>query len=161
MQSCNEPGSSMLQNKIQTLIQPSIEALGYELWGCEYLPQGRHSVLRIYIDKPEGIDITDCEAVSHQVSAVLDVDDPISGQYHLEVSSPGIPRPLFCQAHYVRYIGQHIQIKLIRPVLNCRQWTGKLVAVQDDGIVMKAEHQPEQLFLFSTIIKAFVLDECV
>jgi ribosome maturation factor RimP len=85
----------MIKDELEHLLAPTINDMGYELWGCEYLPQGKHSLLRIYIDKTDGISIDDCQEVSHQISALLDVEDPIPGNYSLEVSSPGIPRPLF------------------------------------------------------------------
>jgi ribosome maturation factor RimP len=91
---------------IQALIEPSVEALGFELWGLELIAQGRFSTLRIYIESAKGITVDDCAEVSHQVSGILDVEDPITNQYTLEVSSPGVDRPLFKQAHYEQYIGQ-------------------------------------------------------
>ena len=84
-----------ISDKVVALINPSINDLGYELVGVEYVASGKHSILRLYIDSEEGIGVDDCEVVSRQVSAIMDVEDPISGQYNLEVSSPGIERPLF------------------------------------------------------------------
>jgi ribosome maturation factor RimP len=86
--------SSKLE-QLQALLAPVVEGLGYQCWGIEYVSQGKHSVLRIYIDKEGGILVDDCEAVSRQASGVLDVEDPISSEYTLEVSSPGMDRPLF------------------------------------------------------------------
>ncbi|HAV0011531.1 TPA: ribosome maturation factor RimP, partial [Legionella pneumophila] len=80
----------MINDDLIVLLEPIIKNMGYELWGCEYLSQGKHSLLRIYIDKPDGIGIDDCQEVSKQVSAMLDVEDPIPGHYSLEISSPGI-----------------------------------------------------------------------
>ena len=77
-----------------------VEALGYEFVGSEIVGQGKHAVLRIYIDSENGITIDDCSKVSYQVSAMLDVEDPIRGEYDLEVSSPGIDRPLFELSHF-------------------------------------------------------------
>jgi len=87
-----------VSQKVQTLItmlQPAVEACGFELWGLEFFPQGKRSVLRIYIEGTEGVTVEGCSLVSHQVSGILDVEDPISGEYLLEVSSPGWDRPLF------------------------------------------------------------------
>jgi len=88
------------EQQIQALLEPTVEALGYELWGLEYLSQGRHSTLRLYIESEQGISIDDCAAVSEQVSSVLDVEDPITGEYTLEVSSPGMDRLLFKPDQY-------------------------------------------------------------
>ncbi len=95
------------QEQLHTLIAPVVAALDCELWGLDFLTQGRYSTLRIYIDREgeEGVTLEDCERVSRQVSSVLDVEDPISSRYTLEVSSPGMDRPLFTPEHYGRYIG--------------------------------------------------------
>ena len=146
----------MLQQQIEDLIKPSIEALGYELWGCEYFAQGKHSLLRVYIDKPIGINIDDCEVVSHQVSAVLDVSDPITGQYSLEVSSPGIPRPLLHIEHYRKYIGHVVELKLTRLILGSKRCSGELLAVDQDGIILKLNNNIEQVFMWSIIVKAYL-----
>ncbi len=143
----------MIQNEIEDLIMPSIAAMGYELWGCEYLSQGKHSLLRIYIDKDDGIGVEDCERVSHQVSALLDVEDPIQGNYSLEVSSPGIPRPLFRHEQYLRYMGQNVQIKLYKPVSGKRKFVGSIVAVDENSVKLNMGHE-QQDFLFSNIVKA-------
>ena len=94
-----------IADKVLSILNPSVHALGYELLGVEYVPSGKHSVLRLYIDSEKGIGVDDCEVVSRQVSAIMDVEDPISGQYNLEVSSPGIERPLFSVSHYMRFWG--------------------------------------------------------
>ena len=83
------------EQKIEALLEPTIEALGFELWGLEYLSQGRHTLLRLYIDGENGVTVDNCAEVSRHVSGVLDVEDPITGEYTLEVSSPGVDRLLF------------------------------------------------------------------
>ena len=143
----------MVQNEIEQLIKPTIEDMGYVLWGCEYLAQGKHSLLRIYIDKEDGIGIEDCQRVSHQVSAILDVEDPIPGNYSLEVSSPGIPRPLFHSAQYLYYIGQDIQIKLFKPVAGKRKFAGTLISADEHALILTIGSE-QQEFLFSNIVKA-------
>ncbi len=143
----------MIQIEIEQLIQPTVESMGYELWGCEYLAQGKHSLLRIYIDKPGGIGVEDCEQVSWQVSALLDVNDPIPGNYSLEVSSPGIPRPLFHSKHYLNYVGLEVQIKLYKPVLAQRKFVGTIVSADEDTLVLMIDKE-QQHFLFSNIVKA-------
>ncbi|CAM2808856.1 ribosome maturation factor RimP [Legionella anisa] len=143
----------MIQDELEHLLAPTITDMGYELWGCEYLSQGRHSLLRIYIDKADGIGIEDCEAVSHQVSALLDVDDPISGNYSLEVSSPGIPRPLFKSWQYQRYIGHEVQIKTFKPVDGKRKLIGTIVSASESSLVLNINNEDQEL-LFSNIVKA-------
>lgn len=143
----------MIQDELEHLLAPTINDMGYELWGCEYLSQGRHSLLRIYIDKADGIGIGDCEAVSHQVSALLDVEDPISGNYSLEVSSPGIPRPLFKSWQYERYIGHEIQVKTFKPVEGKRKLIGTIVSVSESSLVLNINNEDQEL-LFSNIVKA-------
>ena len=101
---------------LQNILAPSIEALGYELWGFVYVPQSRYSVLRVYIDSDKGITVSDCERVSRQLSAVLDVEDPLPGAYSLEVSSPGLDRPLFTLAHFERYLGAGVNVRVHVPV---------------------------------------------
>ena len=122
---------------LTSLIEPVVTGLGYELLGIEYFPQGRHSVLRLYLDSEQGIQLADCERVSRQVSGVLDVEDPLKGQYVLEVSSPGLDRPLFKAAHYARFVGHHLRIRLHRPQEGQRRFHGVLEAVDEEGIVLR------------------------
>lgn len=143
----------MIQSEIEQLIRPTVESMGYVLWGCEYLAQGKHSLLRVYIDKADGIGVEDCQSISHQVSAILDVDDPIPGHYSLEVSSPGIPRPLFYSDQYKQYIGSEVNIKLYKPILGKRKFVGTIVSADDDTLVLKIGTE-QQDFPFSTIVKA-------
>ena len=124
---------------VRAVIEPAVTALGYELVGVEYLPQGRHSLLRVYIDSDDGITIDDCEAVSRQVSAVLDVEDPIKGQYTLEVSSPGVERPLFTREHYERFLGERVQIRLQAPLEGRRRFTGTLKALDGGDVVVEVD----------------------
>ncbi|EKF75360.1 hypothetical protein A11A3_03349 [Alcanivorax hongdengensis A-11-3] len=112
-----------------------VEDLGFELWGLEYL-QGRGAVLRLFIDHDDGITVDNCAAVSHEVSGVLDVEDPIPGEYNLEVSSPGMDRPLFHLAQFARYIGEDVQLKLLAPVAGKRKMTAAIVAVDGDTLVV-------------------------
>ncbi len=91
-----------------------IGAMGYELVGCEHVPQGRQMLFRIYIDSAKGVTVDDCSQVSRQVSAMLDVEDPFQGRYVLEVSSPGIDRPLFEIEHYQKYVGKRVKVRLYR-----------------------------------------------
>ncbi|MCG8672933.1 MAG: ribosome maturation factor RimP [Pseudomonadales bacterium] len=111
---------------LQEMLAPAVEAAGCELWGIEFISQGKHSILRLFIDTEQGITLEDCEAVSHQVSAVLDVEDPISTEYNLEVSSPGLDRPLFTFDQFVRFVGEDIQVRLKMAVAGKRKFTAKL-----------------------------------
>ncbi|KTD52330.1 Ribosome maturation factor RimP [Legionella quinlivanii] len=149
----------MIKNDIENLLYPIVTALGYQLWACEYLPQGKHSLLRVYIDRPEGIGLGDCEIVSKQISALLDVEDPIPGNYSLEISSPGIPRPLFYREHYVMYIGQEIQLKLRRAINGQRKkLKGSIESVQEHSLVLNVENEHLEI-PFSDIIKANLTGE--
>ncbi len=145
----------MIQDELEQLLAPTINDMGYELWGCEYLSQGKHSLLRIYIDKEDGIGIEDCQKVSHQVSALLDVEDPIPGYYSLEVSSPGIPRPLFNGEQYQRYIGEPVQVKTYKPVSGKRKLQGTIVSVSENSVVLNINGEDNEL-LFSNIVKAYL-----
>lgn len=148
----------MIQNKVEQLLQPVIEEMGYELWACEYRAQGQHSLLRVYIDKEDGISITDCEEVSRRVNAILDVEEPISGHYTLEISSPGIPRPLFHPWQYERYLGREVKLKLLRPIREQRNFNGVIATVCETSVTLEIEGQQQELS-FSNIVKANLTDE--
>lgn len=145
----------MRHTKLEQLLQPLVNDLGYELWACDYLSQGKHSILRIYIDtdKPEGITIDDCTTVSHEVSALLDVEDPISGFYSLEVSSPGLDRPLYTAAHYQRFVGSGVFIKLNKPVAGTKKLQGIIVSADDNTIIVDVDGT-EQPIESANIVKA-------
>ena len=125
--------------KLTELLQPVVVGLGYELYGIEYLGQGKYSVLRLYIDREEGITLEDCERVSRQLSAVLDVEDPISGNYTLEVSSPGMDRPLLQRDHYERFSGEQIKLKTMRPIEGRSRYAGLLQGVQGDDVILEVD----------------------
>ena len=120
-----------IADKVLSILNPSVTDLGYELLGVEYVPSGKHSVLRLYIDSESGIGVDDCEVVSRQVSAIMDVEDPISGQYNLEVSSPGIERPLFSVSHYMRFLGHDVRLRTYRPIEGRRKFTGAIGSVSE------------------------------
>jgi ribosome maturation factor RimP len=124
---------------IQALITPVIEALDCRLWGIETVRQGRGALLRIYIDREEGVTIEDCEAVSRRVGAVLDVEDPLEGNYTLEVSSPGMDRILFRPDHYAESVGETVDVRLVRPFEGRRRLTGVLTGVEDDEVVLRVD----------------------
>lgn len=144
--------------QLEQLIEPAVVALGYELVGVEYKPQGRHSLLRVYIDAPDGITVDDCERVSHQVSGVLDVEDPIQGQYTLEVSSPGLERPLFRPAHYEHFAGSEVQLRLKVPVAGRRKFKGRLQGLRDETVVLEVD-DGEQVFPLADIEYAHLVPD--
>ncbi|MBA2657542.1 MAG: ribosome maturation factor RimP [Tatlockia sp.] len=148
----------MMQSEIEELLKPLITDLGYELWGCEYLSQGKHSLLRLYIDKEDGIAVEDCEKVSKQVSAFLDVEDPISGNYSLEISSPGLPRPLFYKEQYKLFLGQAVKIKLFKPINGSRKFSGDIVNINDEILTLKVDGELFEV-PFSHIVKANLIGE--
>lgn len=122
----------MYRQDLHQLLMPAARAVGYELLGCEFISQGKHSVLRVYIDNSQGIGVDDCEIASKQMSAILDVEDPIKGEYHLEVSSPGLDRPLFTIAQYAQVQGQWIRVNLRSPVAGKRKFKGILKQIIDN-----------------------------
>ena len=122
--------------ELSEMLEPAITALGYTLWGIEYVPQGKHSLLRVYLDKEGGIDIEDCAQASRQISSILDVEDPISGVYTLEVSSPGIDRVLFNLDQFREYLGWYVQLRLTENFENRRKFAGQLKAIVDDEVVL-------------------------
>jgi len=147
--------SSKLE-QLQALLAPVIEALGYVCWGVEYISQGRHSLLRVYIDHPNGILVEDCEKVSRQVSGVLDVEDPITNEYTLEVSSPGMDRPLFTLEQFAAHAGEQIKVKLRSPFDGRRNFQGLLRGVEDQDVVVQVDEH-EYLLPIEMIDKANVV----
>ena len=143
--------------KLKQLLQPVVEALGCELWGLELQAGGKTKLLRIFIDRAEeGVGIEDCERVSRQSSAVLDVEDVINGEYILEVSSPGMDRPLYELSQYEQYIGEDISLRLRFPYEGRRNFKGRLTGVDGDKIkVVATDH--EFLFPVEGIEKANVV----
>ncbi len=143
---------------MRDLLQPVVEALGAQLWGLDLQSGGRRKLLRIYIDREQGVDVELCAAVSRQVSAVTDVEDPIQGEYVLEVSSPGMDRPLYELAHYQQLLGEQIALKLRFAYEGQRNFKGLLKAVEGDDIVLAvADH--EYLFPVEGIEKANVVPQ--
>jgi ribosome maturation factor RimP len=128
---------------LHNMLEPAVIAAGCELWGIEFISQGRHSVLRLFIDSPEGVTLDDCEAVSRQVSAVLDVEDPIATEYNLEVSSPGMDRPLFTLEQFAKYVGESIQVRLKMAVAGKRRFTAKLESTDADTNTLRFSDQQE------------------
>lgn len=144
----------MVDTKISQLLQPSIEALGFELWGVELQLRSRVKLLRVYIDKNDGlVGIDDCERVSRQASSILDVEEAINGEYVLEISSPGMDRPLYELVQYEKYLGKDISLKLRFPFEGQRNFKGRLAGIDGDEIILVvADH--EYLFPIEGIERA-------
>jgi ribosome maturation factor RimP len=143
---------------LRQLLEPVVGALGYELVGMERFSRRDGSLLRIYIDCEPGVTVADCERVSHQVSGVLDVEDPIRGHYILEVSSPGLDRPLFTPEHFRRFTGRIVKVELIQAVQGRRKLTGQIVSMEADTVVI-LEGDAEYRVSFDAIGKARLVPE--
>jgi ribosome maturation factor RimP len=135
----------MTGEELTRLLEPTIEQLGYELADLELKLAGRDSLVRVFIDKPEGVGLEDCETVSRQVSAVLDVEDPVPGHYVLEVSSPGLDRKLTKPAHYRRYVGDEVRVQLRFPIEGRRKFRGRLTAASEETIQIDVDGQLHEL----------------
>jgi ribosome maturation factor RimP len=145
-----------LNPQLQERLEKLISSMGFEFVGGEMLPQGRQLVLRIYIDKTDGLSVDHCTLVSRQVGAMLDAEDLMSGNaYYLEVSSPGIDRPLFEVTHFQRYVGSRAKIKLNMAIAQRRQFTGTLQRVEGEDIHLLIDNSDEQVVLpYSAIDRA-------
>jgi ribosome maturation factor RimP len=129
----------MVRDELKNLLEPVVEALGYELSDLQVRVGGKDGVIRLFIDRPEGIGLADCEAVSRQVSATLDVEDPLPGRYVLEVSSPGLDRTLTKPEHYQRFIGEVVKVKLRFPIDGRRNYRGSLKSASEENIEMEVD----------------------
>lgn len=141
------------QHTLFAMIEPVVAALGCELWGLDYITRGRGVLLRIYIDATSGVSLDDCERVSRQLGSLFDVEDPIAEEYTLEVSSPGLDRPLFTLDQYRRYIGEDVNLRLRVPFERRRRYQGRLTAVVDEEVVLEMDEH-EYSFPFAGIDKA-------
>ncbi len=121
------------------LLEPAVESAGFELSDLEFNPGRSRALLRLFIDSEQGVTVDDCERVSRQVSSVLDVADPVGGQYSLEVSSPGLDRRLVKPAHFDRFAGAEVQVRLRRLIDGRRRVQGSLVARHGDVIEVSSE----------------------
>jgi ribosome maturation factor RimP len=118
--------------QIQALLTPTVKALDCEIWGVELMSQGRHSMLRVYIDRPEGISVEDCERVSRHAGDVLDVEEVLTQGYTLEVSSPGMDRILFNADQYAASVGEQVEVRLNYPFEGRKRIVGLLVGIESD-----------------------------
>ena len=135
----------MSRDGLIKLLEPTVERLGYELCDLELKLGGRDGMVRVFIDKDGGVDIDDCEAVSRQVSAILDVEDPLPGNYTLEVSSPGLDRALTKRAHFQRFMGEDIRVKLRFPLDGRRNFKGALKSVNEENIEVEVDGESHSL----------------
>lgn len=135
------------------LFEPVVNGMGYELVEIEYLPNPKFGVLRLYIDKEAGIQVDDCSAVSHQISALIDVEDPLPGKYNLEISSPGMDRPLRKIEDFERFTGEIAQVKTATPLDGQRNFKGRLAGTEDGALLLECDDKPVRLPM-SSIDKA-------
>ncbi|MDN6319140.1 MAG: ribosome maturation factor RimP [Marinobacter sp.] len=143
--------------QLEDILQPVVEGLGYELWGIEYRSRGYQSLLRVFIDDAQsGVGVDDCEKVSRQISGVMDVEDPIKTEYTLEVSSPGMDRPLFRLEQYQAFVGHQVQIRLRMAFDGRRKFQGLIKAVEGDDVVVIVDDH-EYLLPFDSIEKANII----
>ena len=143
----------MLNAELSRLLEPGVQALGFELVDVELSGRGHHTVLRVYIDGPEGVTVDDCADVSRQLSAILDVEDPIPQRYVLEVSSPGLDRPLARRGDFQRFVGEQVKLRTHRPLDGQRNFKGRLVGVRPEHIVVEVGEKTVN-FSFDSIEKA-------
>ena len=147
--------------QLESLLEPVILSMGCELWGVDYHAQGKRSLLRIYIDKADGVVLQDCEKISRQVSAVLDVEDPIASEYTLEVSSPGMDRPLFKLSQYHAFIGEQVNLRLRIAFDGRRKFSGVLSGIENDEIILRVEGDEEYVLPYELIDKANIVSRAV
>ncbi len=140
------------------LAKPVVEALGLEFWGLEYKPRGNHSMLRVFIDGPDGVTVDHCAEVSRQLSGVLDVEDPISSEYTLEVSSPGMDRPLFTLDQFANYKGYKVALKLNLAYEGRRKFSGILNGTEEDEVLVVVD-QEEYCFPIENIEQARIVPQ--
>ena len=136
---------SVTGDELARLLEPTVVRLGYELADLEVRLGGRGGVVRVFIDKPEGIGLDDCEKVSMAVSAILDVEDPVPGNYDLEVSSPGLDRKLTKVEHFQRFTGETVKVSLRFPKEGRRRFRGTLVSADDENIVVEVDGESHSL----------------
>ena len=133
--------TGILRERLIALIEPLLGRLGYELVQLDFSPGRAHALLRLFIDREAGVTLDDCAQVSREVSALLDVDDPIPSAYTLEVSSPGFDRVLRTQAHFGRFVGSRVFVELKEPRAGRRRYTGTLLTVDEAGIALEVDRE--------------------
>ena len=134
-------GMDRLEKKLSDLFEPVIESMAYELVGVELTGSGNGTILRIYIDAEKGITVDDCQAVSYHVSGILDVEDPMQGHYTLEVSSPGIDRPLVKPEHFDQFTGELVKIRSTEAVLGRKNFKGILESFDGEYLYVAVDNE--------------------
>lgn len=148
-----------IEEKIENALRPTVESMEFDWWGMEYMPAGRHTLLRVFIEKPEGtVNSDETYAVCKQISAILDVEDVISSEFRLEVSSPGMDRLLFTPEQFKRYEGQEVQVRSSVGVLGRKRFKGPMTKVDDSGIEMEIDGEIYEI-PFDLIEKANVVPQ--
>lgn len=146
-----------IEEKIENVLRPTVESMEFNWWGMEYMPAGRHTLLRIFIEKPDGtVNSDETYAVCKQISAVLDVEDVISSEFRLEVSSPGMDRLLFTPEQFKRYEGEEVQVRASISILGRKRFKGPMVKVTDSGIEVEVDNELYEI-PFDLIEKANVV----
>ena len=135
----------MTGDELLGLLEPTVERLGYELVDLEVRLGSGSGLVRVFIDKPDGVDLDDCEKVSLAVSALLDVEDPVPGNYNLEVSSPGLDRKLTKPTHFQRFAGETVKVQMRFPIEGRRRFRGTLVSSDDENIVVEVDGESHSL----------------
>jgi ribosome maturation factor RimP len=149
---------SKIDPELHERLSVLISSMGYELLGCDLLSMGRQKMFSLFIDSPTGVSADDCSKVSHQVSAMMDVEDPIQTRYVLEVSSPGIDRPLFELRHFERFVGSEVKMKLSAPIDGRRQYRGVLKQVVGEDLHLDIEGSGREVVIpFTSIERANVI----
>ena len=149
----------MTGEELAATLEPTVERLGYELIDLELRLAGQDGLIRLYIDNADGIGLDDCEKVSRAVSALLDVEDPVPGNYNLEVSSPGLDRKLTKSKHFQRFIGHMVNVKLRMPLDGRRRFRGELLSQDEENIVVEVDGQSYSLPLTMIDTARLVPDE--
>lgn len=139
------------EQKTEEVLLPIVEKNGFELWDVEYVKEGGNWYLRAYIDKPGGINVEDCEVVSRELSDILDEKDYIDEAYILEVSSPGLGRPLKKEKDFARSIGKEVEIRTYRMVDKQKEFTGILVEYDKNSVTIEMEDESKRTFEKSEI----------
>lgn len=129
------------QTHLWELFEPVVKGMGYDLIEIEHFPNPKHGVLRLYIDKEGGVNVDDCSTVSRQVSALIDVEDPVSGQFNLEISSPGADRPLRRLVDFQRFIGSLVKLKTVMPLEGQRNFKGRLLEASEETVVIETDDE--------------------
>ncbi len=138
----------LLEKRLEEIVRPVVESLGFELWGMEFLTSGRGGILRVFIESSSGISISDCKEVSKHLDVVLDVEDPIPGSYTLEVSSPGLERNFFYIHQLLPYLGKRVALKTHEPIDGRKKWKGKLIGAdrEREEVIIEIDGEEKTFF---------------